>query len=143
MAGGATGLLNGAALRQVGDVFAIPGQQVIQAVYSCNRDVQRICSSLGWESMLLDEQDRQIRRWLRHIENLHVTQHGHSFRNFLQVATPRFTHHHFRSKQLVVGALFAPPFQRNLLPCRPDQITAGAGNEIADEAGFEVDPGHK
>ena len=122
----------------IGDVAAVPGQQVLTAVNGGDRDVSSIACRFARDRPFRDQvlgqfqylaTDRQYRNLSKEFQAL-TSEQG--------VSSSYFLNHKLRNLQLELGAARFPPIARNLLMGGDQEIAARPSDQIARNRRFEV-----
>src|SRR3989338_6058571 len=121
----------------VSDVPAVPGQQIIHAIDSGYRNVERIFRRFGRDDSLPHQRLGDIKRLLGDQEKRHIIQYCQPLLSSIRVTGATLTQHRLGHQQLVLVACF-PPCQSNLLVSCPKNGLAGASRQVAYDRGFNV-----
>ena len=70
----------------------------------------------------------------------HRRQNSQPFLGGLRVAVSRLVNDQLRNTKFIVSTASIPPIVRDLLMPGNNEVTAGAGSQVADEGGFNIDP---
>ncbi len=81
----------------------------------------------------------KILRFLPRFQQKHVFQNVEAFLRRLRITRSSFLKNKFRNAKLIVSATIVPPLFGTLLMPRDNHISTGAGRQVADERGFNVD----
>lgn len=122
----------------IGDVRAVPGQEVVDAVDGSDSDVKGVRQGLGRKKVLRDDIEAELLRRLRQLENGDVGQQSHSARDGLRVAPAGFLDDERGHEKLEVPLARPPPVLSYLLVPGNDEVSRRSRGEVADDGCFEV-----
>lgn len=124
---------------RVRDMLQVPGQQVLHAIHSGERYVVSVQSGAEWQRSACKESISQGRYRGTHLELSNPRQCCHPFTCHRHFAARDFGNRGVRGEKRELGTMIVPPLARSALTACHQRVAAGAGDEVADDAGFDVD----
>lgn len=126
---------------RIRDVRAVPGEQVVEAVYRGRGDVQRIFVRFSRNACSHDQSSGKIKSFARNLCEAQFLRDGNTCSRQTGITTLRFAQHDRRDVKLEVLTTRLPPFVREFLIRRHARILAWSRDQVADDARFDVHRG--
>lgn len=126
---------------RIRDVPAIPDQEVGDPINRRDRDVVCIGPGAHRQRPAVDERLREGRDSIVPENERDSRECRYTTTRHERFPTPRFFKSLSGREQPVVVATVVPPFASLALAPGHQRVAAGAGDEVADDAGFDVDGG--
>ena len=116
----------------VRDVCRVPGEQIVDAMAGCRRDVERICGGLLRQPGRLDEAVSESDSRRGDIEQWQIRENSRSARRGLRISGTHLIEDELRYEDLELRPAPMPPLVSDLLARGRDQIAARPRGEVAD-----------
>lgn len=131
-------MLNKRTLYGVCNVLAVPCEQKIKAMVCSYRNMKRICRCLLWKCGLLNKAFRQLFSLRCNSDKRNALQPLQTGRCCCRISSTGLSEYQCGSASSKAIAFCKPPIMRKLLMACRNDVTAGAGSQIADYACFNI-----
>jgi CxxC motif-containing protein (DUF1111 family) len=122
----------------VGDVAAVPRQQVLATVNGGDRNVSSIAGRLAQDRPFRDQVLGQFEYLATERQSWYISREFQTVAGEKGVSCSYFLSHKLRNVQLELGAARSPPIARNLLMGGDQEIAVRPPDQIARNRCFDV-----
>lgn len=123
---------------RVGDMRAIPSQQILDAVDRCNSDMVSVHLGLGRQGATLDERFAERSNFLGRLQLHDTLQRGKTTLRGFGVTETGLGDDKLGNNQIELGTLRLPPFDRRALVGHRSKIVARTRRQVTNDRRFDI-----
>lgn len=122
----------------IGQMGAVPSQQVVDACEGSDGNVQRVAAGLGRQGGGLEQSGREVGALIAGGQNGKVVEHAEAALRGDWIAGGSLDDYQFGSEEIEMVSLGIPPLLSDELVGVPDDIGAWPSSQVADYGRFDV-----